>query len=72
MSTASADPVVTAVRDGASLVITRCPHCGGRHTHGAAGGYGYRVAHCSDGRGLGYVLEECPDTRGPRRGEGAW
>ncbi|MGI5408692.1 hypothetical protein ACQEV9_18100 [Streptomyces chartreusis] len=54
------DPTVIARREGDDLVVI-CPHCGEKHRHGAGGGYGHRIAHCS-GRGTpagrGYFLTE--------------
>lgn len=58
--TAVPSPDVVAVPDRTGRTVTiRCPYCRKRHTHGAQDlnrDLGHRVAHCSDGRGLGYVL----------------
>jgi hypothetical protein len=45
---------VVIAREGHVLWLVDCPHCGKIHTHG--GVPGHRVAHCPEGRGVGYVL----------------
>jgi hypothetical protein len=63
---------VHRARCGCCLVIDCCPHCGKRHTHGAAGRpkrglqfHGHRLAHCADAPiGAGYWLVE-PATPPP-------
>ncbi len=53
-------PNVVALPYGTGRVVTiRCPYCRRRHPHGAQDldrDLSHRVAHCSEGRGLGYVL----------------
>ncbi len=44
-----------------SLIVERCPYCGGKHLHGGGGGecpiYGTRGAHCgNEGLGMSYEL----------------
>jgi len=51
-------PVVRGRRDGNLLIVDPCPHCGGRHIHGAAGEGGHRQAHCVGVENRGYFLEE--------------
>ena len=63
-------PIVRCSLEGNSLIVRRCPICGKRHTHGAAGeagpNFGHRIAHCvfrkrdavrEAARLRGYVLE---------------
>ena len=43
------------------LIVTCCPFCKKRHTHGGGSGlepglYGHREAHCVEGEGSGYEL----------------
>ena len=43
-------PIIRCRVQGNDLIVTRCPVCGRRHTHGAAGkagpDFGHRIAHC--------------------------
>jgi len=57
-------PLLVAREVGLSLVTDPCPFCGQRHWHGAAGGYGHRVAHCPDRRKVGRRWEDVPDHNG--------
>jgi len=43
-------PIVRCCLKGDDLIVARCPICGRRHVHGAAGqtgpDFGHRLAHC--------------------------
>lgn len=51
-------PKAYADRDGHTLTVVSCPHCGGRHVHGV--GDGPRIAHCGGGS---YDLREIPRAK---------
>jgi hypothetical protein len=50
-------PVLFAHRVGDQLWVW-CPACRKRHVHGAAGGDGHRLGHCTAYARTGYVLQE--------------
>lgn len=54
-------PAVIGYQIGKYTFAVSCPHCGKTHTHGIAGGLGYRAPDC--GMGYEYQITEIKNEK---------